>query len=109
MATRRTSLTAYTGPLFSRSALLRVAALLLLVAQLGVVAHRIEHYIAPEHMECGEDACIAFAPTPDTVEPIEFVPPLLVVVFFLRFWTVHSVVPRAAGNRLGFRAHAPPV
>jgi hypothetical protein len=97
------------GRLFSREALLRFAALLLLVAQIGIVAHRIEHYIAPEHMECGEDACVAFAPTPDSVEPILFVPPLLVIVFFLRFWGVHTLAVRPAGGRLGFRAHAPPV
>lgn len=108
MATRRTSLTASCGRLFSSAALLRFAALLLLLAQLGVVAHRIEHYIAPEHMECGEDACIAFAPTPDAAAPILFVPPLLAVFFFLRFWTVRTVTACPAGGRLGFRAHAPP-
>jgi hypothetical protein len=108
MATLRSSAAASWGRLFSSAGILRFAALLLLIAQLGVVAHRIEHYIAPEHMECGEDACAAFAPTPGSAEPILFLPPLSLVVFVLSFWSVRASVARPAGARLGFRAHAPP-
>ena len=109
MATRRTSLPAYLGRLVSPAGLLRFAALVLLIAQFGIVAHRIEHYIAPEHMECGEDSCDAFAPGPPAAEPVLFVPPVFLVVFFLQFWTVRPAFVRPAAGRLGFRAHAPPV
>jgi hypothetical protein len=109
MAIRRTSMPASWSRFISPAGLLRFAALVLLVAQLGIVAHRIEHYIAPEHMECGEDACDAFAPGPPAAEPILFVPPVFLVVFFLQFWTVRAASPGSAVGRLGFRAHAPPV
>jgi hypothetical protein len=109
MATRRTSRSASLSRLVSPAGLLRFAALLLLVAQLGIVAHRIEHYIAPEHMECGADACDAFSPVPDAAPPILFVPPIFVVVFFLQFWMPRAVVLRAPARRFGFQAHAPPV
>jgi hypothetical protein len=102
MAIRR----AYRGLNFA--AIFRIAAFVLLIAQLGMVAHRIEHYIAPEHMECGEDSCDAFAPTPGPAAPVPFLPPLVFVVFFLTFWTLRDSVREQPGNRLGFRAHAPP-
>ena len=91
------------------AAIFRAVALLVLIAQLGMVAHRIEHYLAPEHMECGTDECDAFAPTPSPDAPVPFLPPLLFVVFFLKFWTLRDSVSEQPGNRLGFRAHAPPV
>jgi hypothetical protein len=109
MATRRTSLPASLSRLVSPAGLLRFAALLLLVAQLGIVAHRIEHYIAPEHMECGEDACDAFSPVPDAATPILFIPPVFLVVFFVQFCMSRAVVRHAPAGRLGFQAHAPPV
>lgn len=109
MATRRTPWPASLSRLVSPAGLLRFAALLLLVAQLGIVAHRIEHYIAPEHMECGEDACDAFSPVPDAAAPILFVPPIFLVVFFLQFCMPRAVVLRAPAGRLGFLAHAPPL
>jgi hypothetical protein len=93
----------------SFTAIFRAVALLVLIAQLGMVAHRIEHYLAPEHMECGQDQCDAFAPTPGPDAPPPFLPPLFFVVFFLRFWTLRDSVIEQPGNRLGFRAHAPPV
>jgi hypothetical protein len=93
----------------SFAAVFRAAALLLLVAQLGMVAHRIEHYLAPDQMECGADACDAFAPTPGPAAPVPFLPPVLFVVFFLKFWTPRESITEQPGNRLGFRAHAPPV
>jgi hypothetical protein len=91
------------------ASIFRIVAFVLLIAQLGMVAHRIEHYIAPEHMECGEDSCDAFAPTPGPAAPVPFLPPLFFVVFFLKFWTPRASVLEQPGNRLGFRAHAPPV
>jgi len=87
----------------------RAVALLVLITQLGIVAHRIEHYLAPEQMECGTDACDAFAPTPGPAAPLPFLPPIFFVVFFLKFWTLRDSVTEQPGNRLGFRAHAPPV
>ncbi|MDB5397415.1 MAG: hypothetical protein JWM91_4921 [Rhodospirillales bacterium] len=87
---------------------MRVFALVLLIAQLGMVAHRIEHYLAPEHMESGEDSCTAFAPTTGAAALPLFVPPLLLVIFFMRFWTVRESVLQKPADRLGFRAHAPP-
>jgi len=109
MATRRTSVAAFLARSISPASIIRFAALVLLIAQLGIIAHRIEHYIVPEHMECGEDACAAFAPTPDNAEPLLFVPPVFLVVFFLQFWTVRAASMRPAVERLGFRAHAPPL
>jgi hypothetical protein len=103
MATRR----AYGG--FELTTLFRAVAFLLLIVQLGMVAHRIEHYLAPEHMECGEDSCDAFAPTPGPAAPMPFLPPVLFVIFFLRFWTLRDSVTEQPRVRLGFRAHAPPV
>jgi hypothetical protein len=94
---------------FNATTLFRAVAFLLLIVQLGMVAHRIEHYLAPDHMECGEDSCDAFAPTPGSAAPVPFLPPLVFVVFFLKFWTLHDSVREQPGNRLGFRAHAPPV
>src|SRR4051812_11115673 len=93
----------------SFAAVFRAVALLLLIAQLGMGAHRVEHYLAPEHMECGQDQCDAFAPTPGPDAPVPFPPPLFLVVFFLTFWTLRDSVTERPGNRLGFRAHAPPV
>ncbi|HLG89633.1 MAG TPA: hypothetical protein VKZ79_20825 [Alphaproteobacteria bacterium] len=86
----------------------RFLALLLLATQLGSVAHRIEHYILAEQMECGEDGCTAFAPVTDP--PV--LPPLVLpprpVVFFVRFWTAREPILVQAAERLGFRAQAPP-
>lgn len=90
------------------SAVLRFFALLLLVAQLGMVAHRIEHYLAPGHMESGEDSCTAFAPTTGAADLPLFVPPIFAVIFFLRFWSVRDSIVLKPADRLGFRAHAPP-
>ncbi len=103
MAIRR----AYRG--LSFAAIFRVAAFVLLIAQLGMVAHRIEHYIAPEHMESGEDSCDAFAPTPGPAAPVPFLPPLVFVLFFLSLCTFRDSVREQPGTRLGSRAHAPPV
>jgi hypothetical protein len=93
---------------WNAAGLMKFFAAILLIAQLGMVAHRIEHYIAPEHMECGEDSCTAFAPTTGAAALPLFIPPLLLVVFFLRFWTVRDSIVRKPADRLGFRAHAPP-
>jgi hypothetical protein len=94
---------------FNATTLFRAVAFLLLLVQLGMVAHRIEHYLAPDHMECGEDSCDAFAPTPGPAAPVPFLPPLVFVVFYLKFWTPRDSVREQPGSRLGFRAHAPPV
>ena len=91
------------------AAVFRAVAFLVLLVQLGMVAHRIEHYLAPEQMECGTDTCDAFAPTPGPAAPVPFLPPLFLVAFFLKFWTLSESVTEQLGNRLGFRAHAPPV
>lgn len=96
------------GGWWNAAALMRFFALLLLVAQLGMVAHRIEHYITPEQMECGEDSCTAFMPTTGAADLPLFVPPVFLVIFFLRFWTAHESIVQKPTDRLGFRAHAPP-
>ena len=89
--------------------LFRFVALLLLIVQFGVIAHRIEHYFVPEQMECGEDSCAAFAPATGATAPVVYLPPLLLVFYFLRFWTVCATAVVEPSDRLGFRAHAPPV
>ena len=87
----------------------RLAALLLLVLQLGIVAHRIEHYLEPEHMECGEDACAAFTPITDPPAlPIVVTSPTQ-VAFSVRFWTASDSIVAPPSEFLGFRSHAPPV
>lgn len=87
----------------------RIVAFLLLISQLGIVAHRIEHYILAEQMECGEDGCTAFAPVIDPPAQPPLVAPPSPVVFFVRFWTAREFVAEQPGDRLGFRAQAPPV
>jgi len=87
----------------------RFLAFIVVIAQLGLIAHRIEHYIEPEQMECGEDACDAFAPITDLPTlPVLFTAPVF-IVFFVRFWVAHKAIVARPGDRLGFRAHAPPV
>lgn len=87
----------------------RFLVLLLLAAQLGTVAHRIEHYILAEQMECGEDGCAAFAPVTDPPALPGLVQQPTPVVFFVRFWAARESVTEQPGVRLGFRAQAPPV
>jgi len=89
--------------------LFRLVALLLLLVQFGVIAHRIEHYYIPEQMECGEDSCAAFAPSTGAAEAVVYLPPVLLVFYFLIFWTVREAAVTQPSDRLGFRAHAPPV
>ena len=86
-----------------------LVALLLLVLQLGIVAHRIEHYLEPEHMECGEDACAALTPVPDPPAlPIVIKVPTQ-VAFAVRFWTASDAIVARPSDLLGFRSQAPPV
>ena len=92
----------------ARLTLLKMLALLVLVAQFGLVAHRIEHYLVPDQMESGEDACAAFSPISGAISLPELIAPVLCVVFFLRFWTVRAATARNLAEGLGFRAHAPP-
>ncbi len=95
-ASRRYSLfSAFGGRVF------RLLALLMVVAQFGIVAHRIEHYLVPDHMESGEDECSAFAPA--------IVRPANTIVYFVRFWTARETIVPQVAERLGFRAQAPPV
>ena len=91
------------------SRLWRTLAFVLVIFQLALVVHRIEHYLVPDHMESGEDACAAFTPAPDAPElPAVFVP-LLLVVYVVRFWSVHHPALIQPRQRLGFRPHAPPL
>jgi hypothetical protein len=87
----------------------RLFACLLLIAQIGLIAHRIEHYILPDQMESGEDSCAAFLPAIDAPPALDIVTPPVPVVYSVRFWTVSEAAPAEPGHRLGFRAHAPPV
>jgi hypothetical protein len=87
---------------------LRIVALLLLVLQLGLIAHRIEHYVLPDHVESGEDECAAFAPVTDPPAlPVAVTPPTR-IAYFVRFWTARDTIIERPSDRLGFRAHAPP-
>lgn len=86
----------------------RILVLLLLVSQLGAVAHRIEHYLLADQMECGENACALFAPVTDPPALPQLVHPPQPVVFFVRFWTARETITEQPGDRLGFRAQAPP-
>lgn len=91
-----------------RGATLRLLGLLLLVVQLGIIAHRIEHYVTPDRMECGEESCIAFAPAPSDPPPLPVIEPVLLVSFALSLWTVRAFRGRAVSAGIGFRALAPP-
>jgi hypothetical protein len=86
----------------------RALAFLLLFVQLALVAHRIEHYLAPDRMECGEEACVAFAPAPDAPELPVILGPLVLVIYAARFWSVHRPIAIQPRDRLGFNPHAPP-
>jgi hypothetical protein len=83
--------------------------LLLLLAQVGLVAHRIEHYVAPQHQECGEGACTAFAPTTGAAPWVMPVAVPVRIAFFVRFWTLREASSARPPARLGFRAQAPPL
>jgi len=87
----------------------RLIACLLLLAQVGLIAHRVEHYVLPDRMETGEDSCIAFLPTTDGPPALDIVTPPVPVAYAVRFWTVREAALVQPGARLGFRAQAPPV
>ncbi len=87
----------------------RLVALFLLVVQLGIIAHRIEHYLVPEQMECGEDSCTAFSPTPGAEPILDLVLPVSLVVFCLSFWALRDSIVLRPADLFGFRAQAPPV
>ena len=83
-------------------------ALLLLVLQLGLIAHRIEHYVLPGNVESGEDECAAFAPVTDPPAlPVAVTPPIR-VAYFVRFWSASETIAEQPSDRHGFQAHAPP-
>ena len=87
----------------------RWLAFLLLMLQLGIVAHRIEHYLLPDHVETGEASCDAFSPITDPPAlPVVAGPPVR-VSFTVRFWTLREAVVARLDDRLGFRAQAPPL
>jgi hypothetical protein len=88
----------------------RLIALLLLVLQLGLVAHRIEHYLLPDAIESSdhEDSCDAFSPLidPPALPVVEHEP--VQVSYIVRFWTLREAHAERLDDRLGFRAQAPP-
>jgi len=86
----------------------RFLALLLLVLQLGIVAHRLEHYLAPDHMESSAEGCDSFAPITDPPALPPLVQPPSQVAFYVHFWTVRDIAADQLAERLGFRAQAPP-
>ena len=88
---------------------LRIVGVLVLLAQIGLLAHRLEHYFAPNHMESGEDACVAFAPASDPPAIVPLVRPPSPIAFPVRYWIGRDTRPELAPNSLGFRAQAPPV
>ena len=85
-----------------------IAALLLLILQLGLVVHRLEHYIEPEHMECGDDACAAFTPVTDPPALPALVAVPTRVAFPVRYWIAIETIVVQPRGRLGFQAQAPP-
>src|SRR3569833_3404023 len=91
----------------SFTAIFRAVAALVLIAQQSKNTHQNKQNKTPKHMECGQDQCDAFAPTPGPDAPVPFLPPLFFVAFFLTFWTLRDSVTQQPGKRLGFRAHAP--
>ena len=86
----------------------RIFALLLLVVQLGMVAHRVEHYLQPDRMETSEEACAAFAPVDDGPALPVLVTPPSDVAYAVRFWTAHDRIATKRVAALGFQAQAPP-
>jgi hypothetical protein len=81
--------------------------LLLMLLQTAMVAHRIEHYVAPDLVE-DVTGCAAFAPLPDT----GFEPPLIVrqPVQFAEAtaWTPARSLPAGAITQHAYRSQAPP-
>ena len=86
----------------------RILAFLLLVTQLGAIAHRVEHYILPDQMECGEDSCAAFMPVADPPALPVIETPAAPVLYSIRLWTIVAAMLPERQIGLGFRAHAPP-
>lgn len=87
---------------------MRLIALLLLILQLGVVAHRMEHYLLPDHVETGEDSCAAFSPVTDPPATPVLLSEPTPVSYAVRFWTVSEAAIVRLDDRIGFRAQAPP-
>jgi hypothetical protein len=82
--------------------------LLLLLTQLAMVAHRVEHFVAPDQVERIAD-CAAFAPTPDTsCEPPAIVR-LPVHVTLLPVWLPTASIPAGEIDQHAYRSQAPPV
>jgi hypothetical protein len=86
----------------------RLIALLLLILQLGLIAHRIEHYLLPDAVESSEDSCDAFSPLidPPALPTVEHEPTQ--VSYIVRFWVVREAHAERLESWLGFRAQAPP-
>jgi hypothetical protein len=82
--------------------------LLLLLTQLAMVGHRIEHFVAPDQVERIAD-CAAFAPTPDA----DCTPPtiLRVAAIFTVFAASAPTDTLLAGeiDQHAYRSQAPPV
>ena len=87
----------------------QLALILLLIAQVGVVVHRLEHYLAPSIVDCDENACAAFAPAADPPSISAAISPPERIIQFIRFWTAHPAYFERPTDRLGFRAQAPPL
>ncbi len=86
----------------------RIVALLLMVAQLGLIAHRVEHYLLPDRMDSGEEACAAFTPVDDGPALPAVVAPPVRVAYAVRFWIARERFAPARAAALGFSAQAPP-
>jgi hypothetical protein len=86
----------------------RLIALVLLILQLGLIAHRIEHYLLPDAVESSEDSCDAFSPLidPPALPTVEHEPTQ--VSYIVRFWVVREAHAERLESWLGFRAQAPP-
>jgi hypothetical protein len=89
-------------------AIMRLAAFLFLVVQLGAFVHVLEHYFVPEQMECGEDSCAAFAPATGPVVLPDLAAPPVFVVFFVCFQQFREWIADRPRGLIGFDAHAPP-
>ncbi|GIL39081.1 hypothetical protein [Roseiterribacter gracilis] len=81
--------------------------LLLLLTQLAMVGHRIEHFVAPDQVESIAD-CAAFAPTPDaSCEPPAVVRTPASFTLFAA-WSPTEQIRAGEINQHAYRSQAPP-
>jgi hypothetical protein len=82
--------------------------LLLLLAQAAMVAHRIEHFVAPDRVE-RIAVCDAFAPTPDATCDAPAIVRVPVTFTTIAAWSPAQTIRAGEIDQHAYRSQAPPV